>query len=837
MKKSKLHPRFAAAVVRLALCLMLVDVADAVAPDLTAPGAIATIDKTLTYSLGPTGLRGWIYNKEGDGHEGTISALSRQILVTVASDPAAHVLAVDDLILGAAWGTTSEPVPLFTSDARKSFGRAIGEAEKTENHGILNLKRWRAGVTSDVSITLPVMGSYTESAPYNCPKSTLILAKARDRLISQVLADPKSLAMNYGGAITGLALLASVEPSHPEYAKVQSRLAEFAKSMATANFAPNDMFVWDWGYFGIFLSEYYLRSVTDGKPDASVLAGINHFTVTLAKAQSRYGTYGHGGSLKNANGSLHGTVPPYGPVNSAGLPANIAIIMGKKAILASGGKLDPEINPAILRALNFFGYYVNKGPIPYGEHEPYMEGHASNGKDAMCAVLFGLQDKCQIQTEYFTRMTTAGYDGREYGHSGQGFSYLWGAMGVNMGGPAATAAYLKQVRWHLDLARRTDGSFTYDGGEQYGAGKTADGTYLGASGYYDINPTASYILTYALPLQRIYLTGRNLNPANTLDTAKVANAIAAGNFNHTLANFDTADLVAALAEFDPIVRNCAATELAKRTLTASEVDTLIRLADGKDINQRQGACEVLGLLKTPSALPVLARRISDPDRWVRAKAAKALTRFGSAASSELTLMLKAVTANATNPNAVDWHDPIQISNGFLTEALFNNSIAAATISAPKELLYPAVKVGIKQPDSQARCYMNDFIEHRLTQEDVIALLPDISRLVAVPSEADTMWHPYPRAAGIGVLAKYQIKEGIALALKMQTIPEGFGWGSDKFLIPGLYALGSYGDAARWTLPSLKKELTTSDPKGPIYKALVETIAVIERSTPKTTLPK
>ena len=66
-----------------------------------------------------------------------------------------------------------------------------------------------------------------------------------------------------------------------------------------------------------------------------------------------------------------------------------------------------------------------------------------------------------------------------------------------MGGSLAVAEYLKPVRWHLDLSRRTDGSFVYDGEEQYGAGTTADGTYLGASGYYGMNPTASYILTFA----------------------------------------------------------------------------------------------------------------------------------------------------------------------------------------------------------------------------------------------------------------------------------------------------------------------------------------------------
>ena len=38
------------------------------------------------------------------------------------------------------------------------------------------------------------------------------------------------------------------------------------------------------------------------------------------------------------------------------------------------------------------------------------------------------------------------------------------------------------------------------------------------------------ILTYSLPLQRIYLTGRNANPANTLNATKVANAIPAATY-------------------------------------------------------------------------------------------------------------------------------------------------------------------------------------------------------------------------------------------------------------------------------------------------------------------
>ncbi len=799
---------------------------------------ISAINRTATYNLGPTGLRGWIYNS-GDGgstsgQEGTMSALSRQILVTaVGSDtPAANILGLNDVILGVGWGHDSGPVPMFKSDARKSFGWAISEAEKTENGGVLRIKRWRSHVITDVSITLPVMGSYCDTAPYNCPKSSLILANARDRLISQLMADPKFLTTSYGGAIKGLALLASVESKHPQYAAVQARLHEYSQALTALKLKPEGMYAWEWGYMGIYLSEYYMRTLADGKPDSSVLSGVNQFTTELARKQSRYGTFGHGGSGLKPDGSLHGTVPPYGPVNSAGIPANIAIVMGKQAILASHGSLNREIDPAIIRASNYFGYYVNKGPIPYGEHEPYANGHASNGKDPMCAVLFGLQPNRPVQTEYFARMSAAGYNGREYGHTGQGFSYLWGALGANMGGPAATAAFIHPVRWHLDLSRRSDGSFAYDGSEQFGAGSTRDGSYLGACGYYDINPTASYILTYALPLARIYLTGNHLNPAYILDTPKLANAIAAGSFKQACTNFPIPQLIDSLAEYDPVVRNYAVTELASRTLSEEDINTLIQLAEGKDVNQRQGACEVLGILKTTAALPVLARRLTDPDVWVRAKAGKALATFGAGASSQLTPMLVAFKANATNPEVIDWHDPVQISNGFLAEALFATSLSDSTLAASKTQLYPAVKAGLKQPDSRARNSMSDFISTKLTQADVRALLPDIFQVVASTSQADTMWYAYPRVAGINTLLKYHVHEGVQLALNLLVVPDGYGWGSEAYLIAGVNALAQYGTEARSTLPALKKYLTLWNPTSTPYKALVEAIIALEKAPAK-----
>ena len=140
-------------------------------PDLTAAGAIAALKADTnsspvygeTYNLGATGLRGWIYIGGGSGADGTLTVASRQILVTVASTPGSAVLAVDDVILGAMAGS-SGTVPVFTSDCRKAFGVAIGDAEKT-GAGTLRVKRWRAGVTTDVNIPMTIMGDYRPPLP------------------------------------------------------------------------------------------------------------------------------------------------------------------------------------------------------------------------------------------------------------------------------------------------------------------------------------------------------------------------------------------------------------------------------------------------------------------------------------------------------------------------------------------------------------------------------------------------------------------------------------------------------------------------------------------------
>ncbi|MCX6928595.1 MAG: DUF6288 domain-containing protein, partial [Verrucomicrobia bacterium] len=441
--QTRIHPLLAMAALAVVITMPVIGVEPV--PDLTK-GERKGVDRSQTWNLGPTGLRGWIYTHPAaylDSVQGRITAASRQILVTDVgrNTPAEGVLQVDDVILGVRGR-------LFSDDARKSLGAAIGEAEKDANQGILKLTRWRAGKTEEVQLKLKVMGSYSDTAPYNCSKSKRILEDA-----CQVLAK-EPLQEDWCGAINGLALLAT---GNPEYLP---RLREFARKMGPQSLKlelKDGMVIWDWGYRNLFLCEYYLLT-----GDQEVLHAISEYTISLAKGQSMYGTIGHGISMRTPDGKLHGSIPPYGPVNSAGLIGNMAIVMGKKC-----GMKDPEVDPAIERASKFFGYYVDKGAIPYGEHAPWPY-HENNGKNAMAALLFALQGNRSVPASFFAEMCTAGYANREYGHTGQGFSYLWGALGANAGGPDAASAFFKQASWHFDLVRRCDGSFTYDGGEQYG---------------------------------------------------------------------------------------------------------------------------------------------------------------------------------------------------------------------------------------------------------------------------------------------------------------------------------------------------------------------------------
>ena len=133
-------------------------------PDLTA-GEPVPAKAEHDWNLGPTGARGWMFCDR------MVTTDARQVAITKVDkgSPADGHLAVGDVLLGVG----GQP---FARDPRTELGMAITAAESPAGGGRLQLRRWRAGETKDVTIELPVLGSYGATAPFACAKSQRVLA-------------------------------------------------------------------------------------------------------------------------------------------------------------------------------------------------------------------------------------------------------------------------------------------------------------------------------------------------------------------------------------------------------------------------------------------------------------------------------------------------------------------------------------------------------------------------------------------------------------------------------------------------------------------------------------
>ncbi|MCY3019138.1 MAG: DUF6288 domain-containing protein [Planctomycetota bacterium] len=741
------------------------------------------------YNLGPTGALGRMKVKGGMTDE------SREIVVTAVEtgSPAAGVLEVGDKILG----VFGKP---FTEDARKSFGRAIGEAETEKCKGILPLIVQRKGKTLNIDLKLQVMGAYSDTSPYDCPKAKKILEQGLAVMV-------KNLGKEDSLHINELALLASGRSEYLEL--VRKKAQEIAASTPDVETLWKDsshggMRTWHHGYNNLFLCEYYLAT-----GDKTVLPAIRSYTAMIARGQGLFGTWGHGYVPPRADGQLHGPVPPYGPVNATGLPCFISLVLAEKCGIEA-----PELKPAIARANKFFGYYVGKGYVPYGEHRPGV-GHDDNGKTSMAAMAFALQGK-RAETQFFSKMVTASYESREWGHTGNGFSYLWGPIAANCGGPKAMAAFMKELRWYHDLARRWDGAFV-----NVGTGGGVASSYHGVLG-----STGCYMLGYAVPLKKIALTGRDAQADLWLSDTDVAEAIAAERWlgDNAHAKRTTEQLLAGLSSWSPLDRARSAEELGRRK--EDVLPHLLALIKSDNPRARLGAVMALGQLKgrVVPALETLAGLLSDDDRWIRVQAAEALRTIGPAAKPILTQMLKAAAVK-------DETDPMDFGAGSLAYALFypggasgpKGILAGSIKDVPKELLYPAIRAVAANPDSHARgCLRSTYA--LLTLDDVKALAPTIIASIEEMAPANTMFSNGVRLAGIQALARLRIEEGIPLTMMMLGLQD---WGRGYIILESLEVLKKYRGAAKSVLPDLRKlevELRTMKPQ---HDRLMEVIAIIE----------
>ncbi len=520
-------------------------------PDLTQGGKR---DNSHDWLLGPTGARGWVFFRHED-----LTAASRQILITTvdAGSSADGVLRTNDVILG----VNDKP---FAEDARRSFARAITVAE--EKTGVLRLLRWRDGQSANVELKLAVLGKYSDTAPYDCPKSKEIFEHGCRLIAKKGLGNGQMDEDDWIPTdLNALALLAS---GKEEY---RPMLAAYAKKVA-ASLHAGGLWTWFYGYGNLFMAEYALA--TD---DRSILPELTRTTMEVVRGQGKMGTWGH--TFARPDGNLNG----YGCMNQPGLVLTLSLVLARQA-----GVSDPALDRAIDKSARFLRCYVNKGAIPYGDHQPWP-WHDDNGKCSSAAVLFDLLADREAAS-FFSRMATAAYDEREHGHCGNFFNMLWALPGASRGGPLATGAYLKEQSWYYDLARNWKGGFVYQEIEAGDENKN----------YTNWDLTGAYLLSFGLPLKSLYVTGRKPCSAPPLNRNEVKAVIAAGRDFYPVSGkngYDqrkTSELLAGLSSWSPAVRKRSAQALGRRE--GDFVPALRKLLAGSDRDARYGACEALGCL-------------------------------------------------------------------------------------------------------------------------------------------------------------------------------------------------------------------------------------------------
>jgi len=767
-------------------------------PDFTKGEAIGR-NGPHDWTLGPTGARGWIYTAKGHSQD------ARQILVTAVAkgSPADGVLEVGDVILGVEGKA-------FDDDARVRFAKAIAAAESAEGKGALRLVRWRSGTTATVTVTLPVLGSYAATAPYDCQKSKHIVETGCASLASRMSEPTYGKGMHsIPRSLNALALLAS---GNKDFLPLVAREAHWA-----ADFTTNGMLSWDYGYLMTFLAEYVMA--TD---DQSVMPGLTRLALETAHGQSAVGTWGHRFALPS------GTLNGYGCMNQPGLTLTIGMVLAREA-----GVKDPDLDRAIAKAAGFLRWYVDKGAVPYGDHPAYP-AHEDNGKCASAAVLFDLLGDQEAAT-YFAKMATAAYGERERGHTGNYFNMVWALPGVARCGPLAIGASMHEHGWYYDLARDQHGKFVYQGSP---VGEEEHGKYTG----WDCS--GSYLLGYELPLKSLRLTGKKPFCVPPLGAAEVSDVIKAGrdavfkNEGNPYAERSTDELFAGLASWSPVVRRRSGVALAKRE--GDFVPRLLEMLAGSDRYGRYGACEALGALgpRADAAGPHLRAALAQPDPWLESLAAQAILCLGPKERAASVGDLLAVTVRA-NPADTRRHAALYASTVLF--ARFPGSRAPAKCILEDSLdgvdrtqLHEAIRSLLQHEDSIARGAAGSTYR-RLTDTDLVTLLPDITRAIKTVSPSNEMFADGVRLSGLDLLARLHIREGMQLCI---DVIEPDRWGSGKRLPRCLEILPRYGTHAKAVLPELRDIRKIFAANRGATKPLAELdacIAAIEASTDTPTL--
>lgn len=771
------------------LLLLYVSSSTAAIPDLTKS---LPENAKSDYILGPTGMRGWMHTtgervKQQDIWITYSTAEARQVLVTQIDEgsPADGVINVGDVIFGIGQETQWKK---FSASPRVQLAEAIDEAEKTKNEGKLHLRIWRPvandlenhlkensqatkprpkGTIQTVTLQLKVMGTYSATAPFDCPKTDAI----RKQTVAAVMLEKPEGVIR----LPMLALLASGDEAAMEKAKAAIKaMGKNVPKIDDENIGNQN--AWRYGYTSLVLAEYYLLT-----KDASVLPAIRSMNDILSRGQSITGDWGHKmAGFEFNNGSLHGRLHGYAALNHSSLTCYYALLLGKKC-----GVENPEILNAIKKSTANFSDYIHKGVIGYGYHSPRDQLYTNNGMSGMAALIFDVQGNKEGARFYALHCAAAAHM-IETGHTGPYFNPLWTPLGAHVGGPELTTAYLKQWRWLQTITRKWNGGFAY---QRPGGGRGS---------YRRLSASSTHLLYLSLPQRKLITTGRESDPSTWVNKqeAQELASIALTDFN----TLQTPDLLAKVGHELPPIRIAAAKALVKRTKEAdSMIPTLTKMLKGT-YQEKLGACHALESMKEKAApaLDSIMQVVRDAkaDSWLRQNACKAMIAIGKPAIPTL----KELATILLELPVLDQRRELEQVLGLTIAKL---SKLAERQALDKQLRFEVAKKLLNHPHHLGRYYGMSLVDD-ITLEDLHIMADEIITVIKNDNKDYTSYtNDKPRAQGLAILERLNIQEG--LDLTVATLDANL-WGQ-KYRLPSRYELlEKYGANAKKYIPLLEEKL-------------------------------
>jgi len=359
------------------------------------------------------------------GIEVSIDDLVITVEGTEAGSPSEGLFAAGDILVSINGVTLRDG-----KDPRVALGSQINAAEGYDGRIVFGVLR--GGTPMDVTVTVPVIGSYTGTWPLNCPKSDQIV----DTVAQYILDEGMLNQVDVMDMFAGLFLLSTGEDQYLDEVEIQV-------DRILAGGLPGGHQSWGIGYQLLLLTEYHLRTGDD-----KVLTRIQQICDYAASGDIE-GMYGHG--LNPGSGYVQG-----GIMNQPGT----IVSMGMTLALECGVTVDRR---TWQNSVDHLFRYAGHGAVPYGDHRSERFPN-SNGKEAAAGVLYSLLEgpHYEAAARYTAFSVADSYTFIESGHTGGGFDVIWRPLGAAHVSPEQIDRQrnmLDRIEWYYDLCRRHDGSF------------------------------------------------------------------------------------------------------------------------------------------------------------------------------------------------------------------------------------------------------------------------------------------------------------------------------------------------------------------------------------------